>query len=235
MFDLLITGGRVLDGTGSPWYWADVAVEQGRIVAIGKLAGSLSRQTIQADGCFVTPGFIDMHTHSDLQLLKHPLHECKIRQGVTTDVLGHDGLGLAPITSKTKRILQTQLAGWNGDLERDWDWHTITTYLDQFDNRAAVNVATHVPHGTLRLMVMGEEARSPTHDEMRQMQQLLDRGMREGAIGLSTGLQYAPAMFASDDEVVELCKALKPYNGMYVPHHRNYGESAGSLRRFNWR
>jgi N-acyl-D-amino-acid deacylase len=226
MYDVLIVGGRVIDGTGSPWYWADVAVKDGRIVEIGKLAGSTAKQTINADGAIVCPGFIDMHTHSDLQLLQNPLHECKTRQGVTTDVVGHDGLGLAPINATTKRMLQNQLAGWNGQLNRDWEWTTLTTYLDQFDNRAAVNVATHVPHGTIRLLVMGEDAREPTADELRRMQALIDMAMREGAIGLSTGLQYAPAMFATDDEVVELCKALRPYNGMYVPHHRNYGMHA---------
>ncbi len=226
MLDLLIIGGRVIDGTGNPWYWADIAIQDGLIVDIGKLAGSAAKRIINADGRIVCPGFIDMHTHSDLELLNNPLHECKIRQGVTTDVLGHDGLGLAPITPETKRILQTQLAGWNGTPNVEWDWQTITTYLDRFDGQVAVNVAMHVPHGAIRLMVMGEEARAPNHDELRQMQALVDMGMREGAIGLSTGLQYAPAMFATDDEVVELCKALKPYNGIYSPHHRNYGMHA---------
>jgi N-acyl-D-amino-acid deacylase len=120
-------------------------------------------------------------------------------------------------------MLQNQLAGWNGYLDSDWDWDSITSYLDRFDQCVAVNVAMHIPHGTIRLIVMGEEARAPTDDELRQMQSLIDIGMREGAIGLSTGLQYAPAMFATDDEVVELCKVLKPYNGIYTPHHRNYG------------
>jgi N-acyl-D-amino-acid deacylase len=226
MYDVLIMGGKIIDGTGTPWYWGDLAIQGGRIVQIGKLVDQQAKRVIKADGRIVSPGFIDMHTHSDLQLLQNPLHECKTRQGITTDVLGHDGLGLAPITPKTKAILQKQLAGWNGHLDRDWEWGTITTYLDQFDQRAAVNVATHVPHGTIRLIVMGEESRAPTENELEQMKWLIDCAMREGAIGLSTGLQYAPAMSATDDEVVELCKALRPYNGMYVPHHRNYGMSA---------
>src|SRR5579859_7620242 len=127
MYDVLIVGGRVIDGTGTPWYWADVAIQGKQIVRIGNLKGSSARRTIDADGRIVSPGFIDMHTHSDLQLLKNPLHECKIRQGVTTDVLGHDGLGLAPITPQVARLLQTQLAGWNGLLDADWDWQTITS------------------------------------------------------------------------------------------------------------
>src|SRR5258708_4761712 len=226
MYDLLIVGGRVIDGTGNPWYWADVAVQNGRIVEIGKLTGSAAARVINADGRIVSPGFIDMHTHSDLQLLKNPLHECKIRQGVTTDVIGHDGLGLAPITPHVAEILQTQLAGWNGQLDRDWNWGTITSYLNQFDGRAAVNVAMHVPHGTIRLVIMGEKPNAPDEDELKQMQTLVDMAMREGAVGLSTGLQYAPAMFATDDEVVALCDMLRPYNGIYSPHHRNYGMHA---------
>lgn len=226
MYDLLITDGRVLDGVGSPWYYADVAVQADRIVGIGSLAGAAARSVVKADGRIVCPGFIDMHTHSDLQPLVNPLHECKIRQGVTTDVIGHDGLGLAPITPNTAKILQEQLTGWNGRSQVEWDWSTITTYLDRFDRQIAVNIAMLVPHGTVRMAVLGMENRAPTPDEMRHMQRLIDQGMREGAIGLSTGLTYAPCMFATDDEMVELCRVLRPYNGFYCPHHRNYGMKA---------
>ena len=225
-YDLLITGGRIFDGAGSPWYWADIAVQQDRIVKIGSLAGVAARRVIKADGCFVSPGFIDVHTHSDLQPLVTPLQECKIRQGVTTEVIGHDGLGLAPVTPRTVAVLREQLAGLVGRPDLEWEWGTITSYLDRFDRRVAVNIAMLVPHGTLRLAVMGMENRAPNPDERRRMKHLVDQGMREGAIGLSTGLTYAPAMYASDDEMVELCKVLRPYNGFYCPHHRNYGMEA---------
>ncbi|MCL4302867.1 MAG: D-aminoacylase [Anaerolineae bacterium] len=226
MYDLLITGGRLIDGTGTPWYWADVAVQGDRIVALGPLAGVAAKRVIKAEGRIICPGFIDVHTHSDLYPLYNPLMEGKIRQGVTTEVVGHDGLGLAPVTPQTATQLREQLAGWNGRPDLDWDWGTITTYLDRFENQVAVNVATHVPHGTVRMAVMGMDNRPPTPEELHQMQQLIDQGMREGAIGLSTGLTYAPAMFASDEEVVELCRILRPYNGFYCPHHRNYGMQA---------
>lgn len=226
MYDLLITGGRLIDGTGTPWYWADVAVQADRIVAIGPLAGAAAKRVVKADGRIVCPGFIDVHTHSDLYPLYHPLMECKIRQGVTTDVVGHDGLGLAPVTPQTAAQLREQLAGWNGRPDLEWDWSTITTYLDRFEHKVALNVATHVSHGTVRMAVMGMDNRPPTLAELRRMQQLIDQSMREGAIGLSTGLTYAPAMFASDDEVVALCQVLRPYNGFYCPHHRNYGMEA---------
>jgi N-acyl-D-amino-acid deacylase len=167
-----------------------------------------------------------MHTHSDLQPLVTPLQEPKIRQGVTTEVIGQDGLGLAPITPQTAAILREQLAGLNGCPDVEWDWDTITSYLDHFDKRVAVNIAMLVPHGTLRMAVMGMENRAPTPQEMRRLKQLVDQGMRQGAIGLSTGLTYAPAMFAADDELVELCRVLRPYQGFYCPHHRNYGMQA---------
>jgi N-acyl-D-amino-acid deacylase len=223
MYDLLITGGRLIDGLGSPWYWADVAVVGDQIVEVGQLAGARAKQEIKADGRIVCPGFIDIHTHSDLQPLANPLHECKTRQGVTTEVVGHDGLGLAPITPETAIYLQEQLAGWNGRPDIDWNWSTITTYLDRWEEKTAVNVAMLVPHGTVRSVVMGMENRAPTATEMKQMQDLIVQGMREGAIGLSTGLTYAPAMYATDDEMVELCRVLRPFNGFYCPHHRNYG------------
>src|SRR5436190_466017 len=115
MYDLLILDGRVLDGAGNPWTWSDVAVQGDQIVDVGRLKGAAAKQTINAAGQFVAPGFVDMHTHSDLQPLANPLHECKTRQGVTFDVIGQDGLGLAPVTSETAGQLRSLLAGWNGD------------------------------------------------------------------------------------------------------------------------
>jgi N-acyl-D-amino-acid deacylase len=158
--------------------------------------------------------------------LVDPLQECKIRQGVTTEVIGHDGLGLAPVTPETGPMLRQQLAGWNGDPDLDWNWSTLTTYLDRFDGQTAVNVAMLVPHGTVRLAVMGMANRQPTLDELSRMQEITIQAMREGAIGLSTGLTYAPGMFADDDEIAALCEAIRPYNGFYAPHHRNYGMEA---------
>lgn len=227
MYDILITGGKVIDGAGNPWQWADVAVQGDRIAAVGPIKGASARRTIRADGCIVCPGFVDFHTHSDLQALADPLREMKTRQGVTAEVIGQDGLGLAPVTKETAGLLRTQLAAWNGDEPQvDRDWNTITEYLDKFEGHAATNIAMLVPHGTVRMAVMGNENRAPTPDEMAAMCALVDQGMREGAVGLSAGLSYAPAMFAADDELVEICRALKPYGGFYCPHHRNYGMQA---------
>lgn len=227
MFDILITNGRVIDGAGNPWTWADVAVQGDHIVAVGKLNGAAAKHVIDADGQFVTPGFVDFHTHSDLQPLADPLYECKTRQGVTLDVIGQDGLGLAPVTTETAAQLRSQLAGWNGDPPNvEWNWRTVTEYLDRFENTTAINVAMLVPHGTVRMAVMGTENRAPTDDELNKMRALVDQCMREGAVGLSTGLTYTPGMYATDDEIVELCKMIRPYGGYYCPHHRNYGTYA---------
>ena len=225
MYDLLISGGRVIDGTGSPWHWADIAVDGDQIVAVGSARGA-ARQTIDADGRIVSPGFIDMHTHSDLQPLLNPMHECKLYQGVTTDVIGHDGLGLAPVTPETRDILTEQLAAWNGLTDFNRDWTTLTEYLDHFEQGAVVNVATLASHGTVRMAVVGMDNREPTDAEMARMRAIIDQCMREGAIGLSTGLTYSPGMFASDDELVALCQVIQPYGGFYCPHHRNYGTEA---------
>jgi len=231
VLDILIRAGAVIDGTGNPWVRADVGIADGRVVAVGKLDGYLAQRVIDADGLFVCPGFIDMHTHSDLQLLVQPEWEVKLAQGVTLEVLGQDGLGLAPLTEETIAPLRQQLKAWNGDPpEVRWNWRTVAEYLDQFDSRVAPNVAFLVGHGTVRMQVMGMDSRAPTHDELRQMQAIVAQSMHDGAVGLSAGLTYAPAVFSNDDELVELCLPVREWGGYYAPHHRNYG--AGALEAF---
>jgi N-acyl-D-amino-acid deacylase len=226
MLDLLIEGGRVIDGAGNPWFRADVGIRGGRIVAVGRLDEPAAR-TIDADGLFVCPGFTDMHTHSDIQLLANPAHECKIHQGVTCDVIGQDGLSLAPVTNEALALLRVQLAGWNGDPPGiDWRWRTVSEYLDRFDRGVAVNVAYLVPHATVRMVVMGMDDRAPTDAELIEMKRLVRDGLEQGAVGLSSGLTYAPGMYASDDELVELCSVMRETGGFYTPHHRNYGMTA---------
>jgi N-acyl-D-amino-acid deacylase len=227
VLDLLIRGGRVIDGGGSPATPADVGIRDDRIVEVGNLAGRAAARTIDAGGLFVCPGFVDMHTHSDVQLLVHPEHDCKLKQGVTLEVIGQDGLGYAPTTPETMQQLRRQLAGWNDDPPGfDWSFRTIDEYLERFDGRVAANVAYLVPHGTLRMMAVGMGDRAATDAELARLREMVDLGMRQGAVGLSSGLTYVPGMFASDDEIVELCKVIQPYGGYYCPHHRNYGRHA---------
>src|SRR5712691_72206 len=228
MLDLLIRGGRVIDGAGNPWFSADVGIMGSRIAAVGLLGEEPADRVIDADGLYVCPGFVDMHTHSDLQLLANPAHEAKVCQGVTLELLGQDGLSYAPVTDEVLEQLRAQLAGWNGDPPGfDWSWRTVREYLDRLDaSGIAVNVAYLVPHGTLRLCAMGYEDRAPTAAELRHMQRLLAEGLEHGAVGLSAGLTYAPGMYADDDELVVLCEVVRDAGGFYCPHHRNYGRRA---------
>jgi len=224
MLDLLIRGGRVIDGAGNPWFSADVGITGSRIAAVGLLGEEPADRVIDADGLYVCPGFVDMHTHSDLQLLVNPPHEAKVHQGVTLEVLGQDGLSYAPVTDDVLAQLRSQLAGWNGDPpDVGWDWRSVGEYLDRLDRGIAVNAAYLVPHGTLRMCAMGLENRAPTDAELAHMKRLLAEGLEQGAVGLSAGLTYTPGMYADDDELVALCGVLREHGGFYCPHHRNYG------------
>jgi len=168
-----------------------------------------------------------MHAHSDLQVLINPRHDAKILQGVTLEVVGQDGLSYAPVTDATLAMLRVQLAGWNDDPAGfDWSWRSVAEYLDRLDKGIATNIAYLVPHGSVRLLVMGLDERPPTDKELERMVAVVATGLQEGAFGLSSGLTYAPGMFAADDEIVALCAPLHTYGGFYCPHHRSYGVGA---------
>jgi N-acyl-D-amino-acid deacylase len=227
VLDLVLRGGRVIDGAGNPWFEADVGIAGDRVAAVGRLGGESAARGIDAAGLYVCPGFIDMHTHSDLQLLVNPAHEAKVHQGVTLEVLGQDGLSYAPVTDEVLEQLRVQLAGWNDDPPGfDWSWRTVGEYLDRLDEGIAVNAAYLVPHGTLRMCAMGIDARAPTEDELAEMKRLLEEGLEAGGVGLSAGLTYTPGMYAADDELVAHCSVLREHGGFYCPHHRNYGMRA---------
>jgi N-acyl-D-amino-acid deacylase len=224
VLDLLIRGGRLIDGAGNPWFTADVGIAAGRIAAVGRLATEPAVRVIDADGLLVCPGFVDMHTHSDLQLLVNPAHEAKVQQGVTLEVLGQDGLSYAPVTDEVLDQLRSQLAAWNDDPPGfDWSWRSVGEYLDRLDEGIAVNACYLVPHGTVRMCVLGLDDRAPTADELAEMRRLVAEGLEQGAVGLSAGLTYTPGMYADDDELVALCEVLRDHGGFYCPHHRNYG------------
>lgn len=216
-----------MDGTGNPWFRADVGITDGRVTSVGRLTGATATRTIDAAGLMVSPGFIDMHTHSDLQILVDPQHEAKVHQGVTLDVLGQDGLSYAPVDDRTLEILRVQLRGWNDDPAGfDWSWRSVAEYLDRIDRGVAVNAAYLVPHGTVRILAVGMDDRPPSEGELDRMKQLVAQGMEEGAVGMSAGLTYAPAMYADDQELTALCEVVAAYGGYYQPHHRNYGTRA---------
>jgi N-acyl-D-amino-acid deacylase len=228
MPDLVLRGGRVIDGAGNPPVAADVLLHAGRIAAVDKAGGMAADVELDVSGLFVCPGFIDMHTHSDLQILSNPTHDAKARQGVTLDVLGQDGLGYAPITDGTAPAVRQLLREWNED-ERstiDIDWRTLEEYAARLDAGVSINTTFLAPHGTIRMAVMGLEGREATERELDKMMRLLADCMEHGAVGLSTGLQYVPAVHASTYELVQLCSVVSRYGGYFCPHHRNYGRDA---------
>jgi N-acyl-D-amino-acid deacylase len=228
--DILIRHGLVIDGSGRPGAAGDVAITGDRIVAIAPYLNVEARTVVEADGLAVTPGFIDMHAHADLGLLADGRWRSALDQGVTTLVIGQDGLGLAPLNDRAAAF-RRELRGINGDPDTvAWTWRSFAEYLARMTGRIGPNVAAMVPHGTVRLMVMGEDDRAPTADELAAMRAITAQAMREGAFGLSAGLTYAPAMFADDGELVALCRELVSFGGFYQPHHRNYGH--GAMREF---
>ena len=232
--DWLIRGARVVDGSGADAYDADVAVRDGTITGIHREPGiaPAARRTVHADGRVLAPGFIDMHAHSDVQILANPDHTAKVSQGVTLEVLGQDGLSFAPADEETTAALRMQIAGWNGDPEDfAFDWDTVEGYLHRLDGGIACNAAYLVPQGTLRRMVVGPDDRPATPEEIDAMASLLAQGLREGAVGMSSGLTYPPGMFADDDELERLCRVTAEHGGYYSPHHRSYG--AGALDAYD--
>ncbi|MGW2203278.1 N-acyl-D-amino-acid deacylase family protein [Streptomyces sp. NPDC001774] len=238
--DLVIRDVDVIDGSGGGSYRADVAVENGRIAAIVKEAAAAgcqrptARRVLDAEGLALSPGFIDMHAHSDLALLRDPEHTAKAAQGVTLEVLGQDGLSYAPVDDRTLAEVRRSIAGWNGgapgDTSVDFDWRTVGEYLDRLDRGIAVNAAYLIPQGTVRMYAVGWDDRPATEAELNRMRQLVAEGLEQGAVGLSSGLTYTPGMYAKDAELTELCKVVAEYGGYYCPHHRSYG--AGALQAY---
>ena len=220
MFDVIISGGRIIDGSGSPWYSGDIGIRGDRIAAIGRLNQAEAHRVIEANDRVVCPGFIDIHSHSDVMLLANPRHEPKIMQGVTTDLLGLDGLSYAPLSPANLQMVRRYIAGLNGNPNISWNWSSVSEYLALFNRGVAINVAYFVPHNALRLEVMGFVDRAPTAQELSTMQELLAKGMSEGAVGFSTGLDYYPARYSNTDELIGLCEVVAEYNAISVWHLR---------------
>lgn len=224
MNDLVFRGALVVDGTGREPFQGDVTVAAERIAEITDPGRGSGRTVIDADGLVLTPGFIDMHSHSELALLTDPAHLAKILQGVTLEVIGQDGLGCAPISTGTLAHVRSQLSGILGDPpEVDWEWRTIADYIDALDGPTPLNVAVLIPHGNVRLLVIGDQDRAATPSELKAMEHIVEQGMLDGAFGLSTGLTYVPAMFGDTAELVQLCRIVATHGGYFSPHTRNYG------------
>lgn len=220
MTDILIRNGRIVDGTGAPWFYGDVAVSGDTIEAVGHLPGADAGKIIDARDRVVSPGFIDPHTHSDFPLFNDPPPDYKLRQGITTEVIGNCGISVAPLDDATRTELE-RYAGFMQAAE-GWDWHGFDEYLDAVERRVAsrTNIMALVGHGTLRIAAMGFRPGEPTQAEMDKMKALLIEGMDAGALGMSSGLVYPPGSFSKTVELIELARVLVPYGGIYFTHIR---------------
>jgi N-acyl-D-amino-acid deacylase len=227
-FDLVLRGGHVVDGTGSPRVRADVAIADGRIAAIGAIPADAARRSIDVSGLVVAPGFVDIHSHCDFVL---PLPDQAeflrhfVAQGITTLVTGNCGYAPAPIDPRTAPLLQAYTA-FIKPRDLEWHWRTFGEYLDYLDEHGVyLNTVPLAAHGALRIAVMGFDARSPRDDELAAMRRLLAECMDSGAFGLSSGLIYAPGMYATTDELAALAGVIAPYDGLYTSHVRGSSET----------
>ncbi|HEY3041449.1 MAG TPA: D-aminoacylase [Pyrinomonadaceae bacterium] len=216
-YDLLIRNGLVVDGSGSPGHIADIAIKDDRIVRIGRLRNARGTREIDASGMVVAPGFIDMLGQSENYLLIDPRAMSKVMMGVTTEVTG-EGESIAPVN---ERLIKEQ-EDFNRRYKLTIDWRTLGEYFNRLEKQGSgVNLATFVGATQVREYVVGFDNRPPTTTELEQMKQLVAAAMRDGALGLSTSLQYVPARFAKTDEIVELAKVARQYGGIYATHQRS--------------
>lgn len=222
MLDILFKNCKVVDGTGNPWYRADVAVKDGKISGIGKFNDAEAKEVIDAKGMVLSPGFIDMHSHSDLAILVEPEAKQKIMQGVTTELLGQDGTAIAPVKPKDRPALRKLVSGLLGDPDVTWDWTTYDDYLTKLENlKTSTNLCTLVPYGQIRQWAMGSEDREPTGAELEEMKEVCRQAFRDGVVGMSIGLVYPPCVFAKAEEIIEICKVAAECGGFLVSHIRN--------------
>src|SRR5215472_3253767 len=218
-FDIVIVNGHIIDGTGSPWYSGDVGIRGGRIAAIGNLRDAARKQTIDAHGEVVAPGFIDMLGQSEMTMLVNPGVPSKIYQGITTEVTG-EGNSAAPLN---ETMIAADRAGYE-HLHITPDWTTLHEYFSRLERQGmGINLASYVGATSVRRMVLGDADVQPAPEQLKQMQALVDRAMQDGAVGVSTALQYAPAPYAKTDELIALAGEAAKYGGIYATHMRSEG------------
>ncbi|MEQ7125911.1 amidohydrolase family protein [Actinopolymorpha sp. B11F2] len=221
-YDILLTGGTIVDGTGGSPYAADLGVRDGTVAAIGDLAGASAASVIDAHARFLMPGFVDTHVHADAVLGRADVQEAMLRQGVTSVVLGQDGLSFAPASSGTVDYVARYFAAVDGTPPVELAGGcTVAGLLDFYDRRTPLNVAYLVPLGTVRHEVLGAEDR-PAGEKLADLLRLVEQGLDEGAVGVSTGLEYVPGVFADLDELTALCRPAAAVDAPYVSHLRSY-------------
>ena len=218
-YDIVISNGRIVDGTGAPWFRGDIGIRGDRIVRIDDLHAATAKQRIDAKNLVVSPGFIDMLGQSEFNVLVDNRAASKILQGVTTEITG-EGSSIAPIN---ERIITEQLSGQAAHYNLTVDWRSLADYFTRLEQRThpAINLATFVGAGGIRNYVIGENDRAATPAELDEMKRLVAQAMEQGALGLSSSLQYMPDRFATTDELVELAKVAAQFGGIYITHQRS--------------
>ena len=220
-YDVVIQHGRIIDGTGSPWYSGDIGIRQGRIAAIGNLTGAPAKRTIDAHGMVVAPGFIDMLGQSELTILVNPHLPSKIYQGITTEITG-EGSSVAPVN---EAILKADRVGYE-HYGIDPNWHTLRDYFARLEKQGmGINLASYVGATQVRRMVLGDGDRAPNAAELERMKALVREAMADGAVGVSTALQYTPAPYATTEELIALAAEAAKYGGIYATHMRSEGDA----------
>jgi dihydroorotase/N-acyl-D-amino-acid deacylase len=220
-YDLIIQGGRIIDGTGNPWYEADLGIRLDRIVVIGKLNGAKAKRVIDAKGMVVSPGFIDMLGQSESALLIDNRSLSKLAQGITTEITGEGG-SIAPQNAHTIAAAQPALDPYHLKI----DWKTLDDYWMRLDKKGTpINLGTYVGAAQVREAVLGDVNRAPTADELEKMKALVEQAMQQGALGISTALIYPPGHYAKTEELIELAKVAARYGGIYASHMRSEGQN----------
>ncbi len=224
--DIVLANGKIIDGCGSPWFWGDLGIRAGRVAAIAPAGTLAGRQIYDVEGRFVAPGFVDVHTHSDLSLLVNRRAESAVRQGATTHIIGNCGMSPAPVADDRLAEMRRYWGRIADRPEVSWKWRTFGQYLEALEEGGlAINVASLAGHGALRLAVMGFDERAPSPAELARMEELLAEAMSAGALGLSTGLVYPPGCFARTEEIVALARVAARYGGLYASHIRGERET----------
>ena len=221
-YDLVIKGGQLIDGSGAPAQQLDVGIKEGLIAEIGQIPTRRARAVCEAKGMVVSPGFIDAHDHTDIQLLVNPKAESAVHQGITTVMSGNCGFSPFPLADSTYEEMKASLKEQYG---LELDWRDIRGFLARIETQGtAINYATLVGHGAVRGKAMGFDDRAPTEAELTTMKNLVEAAIKNGAFGLSSGLEYAPGSYAQPEELIELCRVVARWGGVYATHMRSEGD-----------
>ena len=222
LFDIVIENGRVVDGAGNPWFKGDIGIKDGRIARIGSLKNAPARERIDATGLYVSPGFIDIHSHSDAMPFMQNPDTGKLLQGVTTELVGNCGVSMTPWSPKNLDLLKKYFTPFSHDTPLSWDWPKAKDLVEAAEKTHPVlNFGYLVGHGAIRIAVMGNADREPTAAELEKMKALAVESVRDGAFGMSSGLVYPPGMYSKPEEIIAICKAIAPLGGIYTTHMRS--------------